>query len=252
MKSGERSPQCRGAGLHRGGIRLASRRGRMHERSRQQVDLSLLEERRAGEILIDHQRRTLCVELGRQLGQPLERIPAEDDAARGVHKGESCERIGHAGSRQAPRKASRMRGLCRNSAAGPDSITLPTCRTYARSATSSALATFCSASSTAVPRPTIAAHACEHFGGEQRRKPERGFVEQEKARRAHQRAADREHLLLPARELPAERGGLFREHREKGVHRFHAFAGRAGRPGSRPRGFRARSCRETRAGPPGE
>src|SRR5919201_2984906 len=46
------------------------------------------------------------------------------------------------------------------------------------------------------------AHDPEDLLDDERREPERRLVEEEEARPAHQRAAEREHLLLSARERP--------------------------------------------------
>ena len=66
---------------------------------------------------------------------------------------------------------------------------------------------FCSTSSTVVPRarisPMMRNTGCTISG----REAERGFVEQQQARLGHQAARDRDHLLLPARQRPAERIG---------------------------------------------
>src|SRR5262245_40131440 len=44
----------------------------------------------------------------------------------------------------------------------------------------------------------------EDLGHHQRRETHRGLVEEQKLRRAHERARDREHLLLAARERPGD------------------------------------------------
>ena len=67
---------------------------------------------------------------------------------------------------------------------------------------SSAMATFCSTSSTDVPfalmrRGSRRTSSCTI----ERRQAERRLVEQQQPRLRHQRAADRDHLLLAARQL---------------------------------------------------
>jgi len=46
------------------------------------------------------------------------------------------------------------------------------------------------------------AHDAEDLAGDERREPERGLVEEEQARPQHERAPDREHLLLAPGEAP--------------------------------------------------
>ena len=83
---------------------------------------------------------------------------------------------------------------------GPDSVIAPVSSTNARLAISSAIAEFCSTSNT--PRPVRLLSSTirvEHLLDHDRRETERGFVEHQEARMAHQGAADRQHLLLAAR-----------------------------------------------------
>jgi len=49
----------------------------------------------------------------------------------------------------------------------------------------------------------------EHFLDQQRRQPHRRFVHQDHLGTRHQRAADRQHLLLAAGEVAGEPGALF-------------------------------------------
>ena len=58
----------------------------------------------------------------------------------------------------------------------------------------------CSTSSTVRPRDFSAATFAEDLLGQHRREAHRGLVEQQQLRARHQRAADRQHLLLSARQ----------------------------------------------------
>ena len=68
----------------------------------------------------------------------------------------------------------------------------------------------------------------EHLAHQQRRQPHRGFVHQDQARLCHQRAADRQHLLLAARQIAGEPGALLQA-REIGEHPLHVFGHSGGR-----------------------
>src|SRR5919198_3362619 len=48
------------------------------------------------------------------------------------------------------------------------------------------------------------AHDAEDLAGDERREPERGLVEEQQARPQHERAPDREHLLLAAGEASGD------------------------------------------------
>ena len=90
-------------------------------------------------------------------------------------------------------------------ALGPDSATRPTSSTYAVCASCSAMCAFCSTTSTVRPFGVVQVlDDAEDLRHEQRREAERRLVEQQQPRALHERAREREHLLLAA----AERAGL--------------------------------------------
>ncbi len=62
------------------------------------------------------------------------------------------------------------------------------------------------------------ADGLQHFGSDDRRQSEGRFVEQQQAGRGHQRATDRQHLLLPTGKLPGECPGPITQQRKKIVH----------------------------------
>ena len=116
----------------------------------------------------------------------------------------------------------------------------PTSSTTARSATASAIAAFCSTSTTVTPRRLISAITSRELLDDPRREAERGLVEQQHARAGHQRAADREHLLLAAGEQAGALGPALAQDREQLVD---------ARPGRRAPACRAPRARR-RAGSP--
>ena len=74
-------------------------------------------------------------------------------------------------------------------------------------------------------------NALQHLVDQLGCEPQRRFIEQQESRAPHERASDRQHLLLTAGELPAERRAALGEHRKqlKGVvHERRAAAGRTG------------------------
>ena len=87
----------------------------------------------------------------------------------------------------------------------------------ARSATASAALTFCSTKTIATPPARDVAQGVEDEGDELRREAGGGLVEDENARAADERAGDRQHLALPARESPGRQPALAREVGEQGV-----------------------------------
>ena len=62
----------------------------------------------------------------------------------------------------------------------------------------------------------------EDLGNDQRRQAQRGFVQQQQARLAHQRAADGQHLLLAARHGAGALAGTVAQAREQLEHVFDA------------------------------
>ena len=97
----------------------------------------------------------------------------------------------------------------------------------------------------------------QHVLHDRRRKPERGLVEHHELRRAHQAAADRQHLLLAARQRAGRLRRALRQHAETAPARARDCAAR---PAARARQHRAhvevlgdRQRRETPGGlrPPG-
>ena len=84
------------------------------------------------------------------------------------------------------------------------------------------------------------------------RDAERGLVEHQQARRAHERAADRDHLLLAARQRADELAAAIAQHGEERVDALEAFGLHGAARGARrrpARGSPPRSCCRTAAGP---
>ena len=63
--------------------------------------------------------------------------------------------------------------------------------------------------------PVQGADGIENLPRDQRREPERGFVQHQQARSAHQRAPDRQHLLFSAGQCAAALGHAFLQPREQ-------------------------------------
>ena len=95
---------------------------------------------------------------------------------------------------------------------------------------SSAIATFCSTSSTATPSALTRSMMLEELSTMTGRKAERRLVQQQQARARHQRAGDRRHLLLPARKRsrralePIGRAAETSRRRARATSRRAAFA----------------------------
>ena len=89
---------------------------------------------------------------------------------------------------------------------------------------------FCSAISTVRPKRSfsslIVGDGVRH---QQRRQPDRGLVDQQQPRRRHQRARDREHLLLAARQRAGELAPALLQHREGLVAEREVLRDRAAR-----------------------
>ena len=75
--------------------------------------------------------------------------------------------------------------------------------------------TFCSTSRMVTPRLAQADHRVENLVDQHRREPHRRLVEQQEPRVAHQRAAHRQHLLLPAREIAGRQRAPLLQRREQ-------------------------------------
>ena len=97
-------------------------------------------------------------------------------------------------------------------------MTRPTSSTTARSAIRSAIAAFCSTSTTEVPRRVDLLDDLGDLVDDLRREPQRRLVEQQQLRAGHQRAADRDHLLLAAGEQPGGLGAPLAQAREQVEH----------------------------------
>jgi hypothetical protein len=69
----------------------------------------------------------------------------------------------------------------------------------------------------------------EDLGDDERREPERRLVHEQDARPRHQRARDRQHLLLAAESVPAD---CSRRSRRRGKRRIHALDIASTSPGS--------------------
>ena len=70
----------------------------------------------------------------------------------------------------------------------------------------------------------MAPQPLQKIGHDDRRQAERRLVEQQQARPVHQRARQRQHLLLAARQQPGPRLGPFAEHGEERQHLLDALA----------------------------
>jgi hypothetical protein len=117
-------------------------------------------------------------------------------------------------------------GLSRTCAAGPEKATRPVLRSTASSASSSAIFTFCSTSTIDWPCAFSFGDGAADLGDDERGEAPRRLVEEQQPRVPHERAPDREHLLLAARERAGVLLGALAQPREQLEHAFEAPAGR--------------------------
>ena len=116
--------------------------------------------------------------------------------------------------------------LARTCAAGPEKATRPVLRITTSSASSSAIFMFCSTSTIDWPCAFSLRDGAADLGDDERREAFGRLVQQQEPRVAHQRAADREHLLLAARERARVLLDALAQPRKKLEHAFEAPAGR--------------------------
>ena len=100
---------------------------------------------------------------------------------------------------------------------GPASTISPVDSTYPRSAIDSAIAAFCSTISTATPDCVDLLDDLEVLLDERGRQAHRRLVHQQQPRPRHQRPADRDHLLLTARQRAGELAAPLEQAREQRV-----------------------------------
>ena len=152
--------------------------------------------------------------------------------------------ISSRGTRSAPRR------WPSSSSAVPEIVSEPVSSTYARAAAASAIAAFCSTTSTARPFLLVqVGDDLEHLARDQRGEPERRLVEHQQPRPLQERAGEREHLLLAARERARLLVAPRLEPREVVEHRVEIDppARACTRPcGGSPRRSARRRCRDLR------
>ena len=135
--------------------------------------------------------------------------------------------------------SSRSAAIVAQCGGGPEKRTAPFSRTYTRSASASEKSTPCSASRIVRPSRFRLPNLLQQVLHHERRQAFRRLVEQQQLGIAHQRARDRQHLLLAARQNAALPVGQLAQLREQ-------LADGLDGPAARP----ARSARRRRRGSP--